>query len=345
MKAGRKGTILITTLWILALLTILALGVGIRIGVDIKLMSFFVNSAKAHYIAEAGLRKTILLLESDADRNVDTLNEIWACGHDFDTEEDLLKEVPLGEGIFTVGYVFDRDEEGNTFTLYGAADESARLNINELNAEDLQMLPGVTEDIAHAIIDWRDEDNLAGLGGAEDSHYKELEHPYECKDAPFSVPEELLLVRDVGRQIFDGIRDMITVYGTGKAVNINTVGRDVLSALLASEGAAAAAAKIIGYRNGEDGVPGTEDDKTFRSTKSTGGSVGIVDQLRLANVCTETELVGIGKLVEKKAFKVKSDIFRIVSVGSVKGGKVKKTIEAVVKRSDKKTELLYYYEF
>ena len=93
-----KGAILVTTLWILTLLTLLALGIGIRARVDIKLMGFSVNISKAHYLAEAGIRKTIALLEMDNNKNADSLNEILSCGFDFDSGEYALKEIEIGEG-------------------------------------------------------------------------------------------------------------------------------------------------------------------------------------------------------------------------------------------------------
>ena len=54
-----KGAILITTLWILTLLTLLAVGIGTRMSIDIKLIGFSLNSLKAHYLAKAGMMRAI----------------------------------------------------------------------------------------------------------------------------------------------------------------------------------------------------------------------------------------------------------------------------------------------
>ena len=228
MIIKQKGTILITTLWILALLTLLALGVGIRMGVDVKLIGFYVNSAKAHYLAEAGIRKTISLIEGDSD-SIDALNEPWACGFRYDEfglggeDDNMLKEIELGEGTFTVVNEFGKDGVGNAIYLYGASDEEGRLNINKLDQQMLQRLPNLTSDIVAAILDWRDENDIVDhLDGAETEYYKGLENGYECKDADFSVPEELLLVRGITPEIYSGMKDIITVYGNHKKININT---------------------------------------------------------------------------------------------------------------------------
>ncbi len=332
-----KGAILVTTLWILTLLTLLALGIGIRARVDIKLMGFSVNISKAHYLAEAGIRKTIALLEMDNNKNADSLNEIWSCGFDFDSEEYALKEIELGDGEFTVSYRFGNDEEGNAVYLYGASDEGGRFNINEIGADLLAELPGFSGEIASAVLDWRDEDNLARLEGAEDDYYEGLENPYECKDAKFNVPEELLLVRGVTREIYEGVKDIITVYGESKEVNINTAAETVL-AVIAGEEYENIAAKLVEHRNGADGLAGTEDDNIFTNTTT------IAAQLSTALTFDPIELNRMTELVKGGYFKVRSENFRIVSHGSVKDRRVKETIEVVVRRADKDSEIVYYYE-
>ncbi len=339
---SKRGMILVTTLWILALLTLLALGIGIRIGIDIKLMGFFLNSSKAHYLARAGLRKTIALLEADGSKLTDSLDEPWSCGFDFDDEEYILKDIELGEGSFTVSYEFGTDEEWNPIYLYGAGDEEGRININakdlKLLKELLVKLPNFSVDIASAVLDWRDEDTLAGnhlamSEGAEDDYYESLDNPYECKDAPFSVPEELMLVKGLTEEIYDGIKDIITVYpadGDGK-ININTASESVL-AVLAGQDFERIPTKIISYRNGPDGLPGTEDDKIFNDIRTIPAQVGLdqVEQIIFDNI--------------KQYFKFSSNTFGVVSCGEVRNGRVKKTIEAVVKRDNKKSPILYYYE-
>jgi hypothetical protein len=113
---------------------------------------------------------------------------------------------------------------------FGLQDESARLNINTLtvleeNSEALSglltlasaasedtdetvtsdniavtlllALPGMTEDIADAILDWLDEDEEPRPYGAEIEYYSTLPTPYEPNNGPLQSVEELLLVRGV----------------------------------------------------------------------------------------------------------------------------------------------------
>ncbi|MDD5680593.1 MAG: type II secretion system protein GspK [Candidatus Omnitrophica bacterium] len=337
MSNRDKGTILITTLWILTLLTLLALGIGMRVGIDIKMVSFFANSAKAHYIAEAGIRKTIFLLEADSNKNADSLNEIWSSGYDYNKEQFVLKDIKIGEGAFTVVYVSGKDEAGAPAYLYGASDEEGKLNINEIDGTILAGLPGFSVELASAVVDWRDEDDMPNPSGAETEYYEGLDNPYESKDAKFSVPEELMLVKGMTPEIYEGIKNVITVYAEGKAVNINTAPKEVLGVLVGQE-FEDLPAKIVNYRNGSDGIAGTQDDNIFTDINS------ITAQLSSALTLNSVELNRILELKNAGYFKVLSAYFRIRSSGQVKNGKVKKTIEAVVKRTSKGSEFLYYYE-
>lgn len=332
-----EGAILITTLWILTILTLLAMGIGMRVGMDVKMIGFFINSYKAHYIAEAGIRKTIFLLEKDSNKNADSFNEIWSSGYDYDKEQFVLKDIKVGEGAFTVGYEIEKDEEGKPVCLYGAGDESGRLNINELGDDIIAKLPGFTPEIAAAVLDWRDEDDLPGPGGIEGDYYEGLEAPYECKDAKFSAPEELLLVKGMTREIYEGVKDIITVYTEGKAVNINTASGETLAVLAGSE-MEDLPAKIVNYRKGSDGIIGTQDDNIFNDINT------IAVKLKTAMTLNANELLRIEELKNAGYFKVMSDCFRIRSCGNVRNGRVKKTIETVVKRQDKGSATLYYYE-
>src|SRR5205823_6857830 len=88
---------------------------------------------------------------------------------------------------------------------YGVMDESSKININTASANQLLLLPGMTDDTAGAIIDWRDEDsNISNNGGAESEYYMSLPRPYQCKNAPFETVEELLLVKGFTPELLYG---------------------------------------------------------------------------------------------------------------------------------------------
>ena len=90
---------------------------------------------------------------------------------------------------------------------YGLENESARLNLNTVLLADqleedggrkmLMTLPGMTEPIADAILDWIDPDDEPRMLGAEREYYSALSPAYAPRNGPLGSIEELLLVRDV----------------------------------------------------------------------------------------------------------------------------------------------------
>ncbi len=87
---------------------------------------------------------------------------------------------------------------------WGLIDEGAKLNLNTADASQLARLPGMTDQIAAAIVDWRDSDSETGENGAEDDYYLMLSPSYQAKNAPFETVEELLLIRDVTPELLFG---------------------------------------------------------------------------------------------------------------------------------------------
>ncbi len=107
------------------------------------------------------------------------------------------------------------DSDGYTSGFrFGLEDESSRLNLNALVIADtyasdggremLMALPGMTVDIADAIMDWIDEDDETREYGAEFDYYQSLGSPYEPNNGPFNTVEELLLVRGVMPELLFG---------------------------------------------------------------------------------------------------------------------------------------------
>jgi hypothetical protein len=100
------------------------------------------------------------------------------------------------------------DSEGTITGLRnGLEDESTRLNLNVLVILDKQIagsgrtllmgLPGMTEDVADAILDWLDSDDEPREFGCETEYYSGLTPAYATKNGPVDTVEELLLVRGV----------------------------------------------------------------------------------------------------------------------------------------------------
>jgi len=83
-------------------------------------------------------------------------------------------------------------------------DEAGKLNLNTATVAMLQQLPGMTDELAASIIDWRDADDEVTANGAESGTYLGLQPSYSCKNAPFESIEELAWVHGATRTILYG---------------------------------------------------------------------------------------------------------------------------------------------
>jgi len=119
------------------------------------------------------------------------------------------EEVPIGESKFwLIGRDTNDFQTSTSISLpaFGLVDEASKINLRAswLTADMIQYLPGMTPQIAAAIMDWRDEDSTVSTDGAEDETYGRYTKPYKAKNAPFETVEELRLVNGVTAEILYG---------------------------------------------------------------------------------------------------------------------------------------------
>ncbi len=332
---SQRASILIITLWVLGFLTILVVNLGFMVRTQLQFVDHLQDRLKMYYLARAGIERAVAELYVDESEGVDVLNETWANNQQF------FKELAFAGGFINVSYKIGNQAEQEEITLYGAMDESSRIDINSVDSDVLISLLeriGKVEaeeaiDLAGSILDWRDKDVAVSTGGAENEYYQGLSAGYQCKNGKFQVAEELLLVKGMTPEIFSKIKGVITVYGTGQ-VNINTAGFKCLYALgLNSD----LCERIIKFRQGSDELTGTEDDYIFKAP---------VEIMNVGSLFTE-EANQINTLISRNMFKVKSDIFRVSSMGILKNerGSRSREIVCVLKRQkDKAPQLLYWHE-
>jgi len=111
--------------------------------------------------------------------------------------------VTVGEATF---WMFGKpaDTTSGTAGEFGVVDEASKLNLNTATLAMLRTLPGMTEEFAAAIIDWRDTDDDVTPSGAESSAYAQKTPAYKAKNAPFESVEELALVSGATRELLYG---------------------------------------------------------------------------------------------------------------------------------------------
>lgn len=188
----RKGVVLIIVLWISLGLSTMALYFGHAMMLEYRASANAVAGIEAEHTIQGALRYVMY-----------TLKNMEEKGHTPYIDEYLNKEVFVGEGTFWLlgrnnGFAVD------DAPVFGLVDEASKLNLNQATLEMLEKLPGMTIELAAAIIDWRDSDSEMTEGGAETDTYMRRDPSYLCKDGNFETVEELRLVAGADMDILYG---------------------------------------------------------------------------------------------------------------------------------------------
>ena len=120
LHACDSGLSLISTLWLLTILSVLATHFLYSIRLEQRAQANFADRTKFHYAAKAGFERSIVMLRGD-ETAYDSLGEDWADG----------LEEQIGDGI----------ESGNALTYrIKIADEGSKININTADVSVIQGL-------------------------------------------------------------------------------------------------------------------------------------------------------------------------------------------------------------
>lgn len=182
MRARQRGMALLVTLWMLAVLLVLASTFALGVRTEVVLAGSYVRKEQSFWMAEAGLQRAFVELQQNPLRFTALAEQ--AEGRDalvlyLDSADEASMQ--FDEGRFRVaGY-----------------DENALLNLNVADEDLLRAVLPTEPELVDAILDWRDEDDLVREAGAESDYYAQLEEPYRSRDGWFETVPELLLLRDV----------------------------------------------------------------------------------------------------------------------------------------------------
>ena len=182
------GTVLIVTIWIILIISSMVLIFARTMRVSAYAAANTVATQQADLIADGALQSVlaqIALQEELTDKE----------------KSELTEAVPVGEGYFWLLQSNLEDDQEHTF---GLVHESSKINLNSASLEMLQKLPGMSAELAAAIIDWRDEDSDLTEGGAESEYYLLQSNAYACKNAPLETVEEILLLRGATQDVLFG---------------------------------------------------------------------------------------------------------------------------------------------
>ncbi|OAI58137.1 hypothetical protein AYO49_00025 [Verrucomicrobiaceae bacterium SCGC AG-212-N21] len=157
--------------------------------------------------------------------------------------------------------------------------EGARIPVNYLTDQRFRDIvynlfiiwkvpPQEAETAVDSLADWVDTDNEQRTSGAEKDYYTGQGYPDFPRQQGFGSMDEMLLSRgmDVIERLKPDWRNYFSVYGDG-LIDLNYAPNDILMAVGDVE--ATGAETLIRERNGPDGIPNTEDDKTLNTNQAT----------------------------------------------------------------------------
>jgi len=334
----RRGSVLIISLWVMAILAIFAVTIGYQASLNLKLAAYQRDRLKAYYLAEAGIKEAVLELLNDDTPNCDTLQDGWA------DNEEKFKKITLGDNDDVFATVsFTLNEAGYEKTVFGIVDEDRKININVYGSQGIRLLNELftskgleseaKDGLAQEVMDWIN----AGLIGAKDT----AGAAGASKNNKLRIPEELISIlehfykdkrldndyEDKARQAYSKIKDMITVY-TGSQVNINTTSPEVLTILVNS----------ISDSNTEKYAPAFTDD--ILALRNKKGYFSSLDEIVFDAIKPVEYNTLLGALKEK--ITVQSKYFKIECTGYA--GKTLKHISAIYYRDNNKGQFIYWHE-
>jgi len=225
----------VSVLWLLALLTLVALVLLTASRLDARATGQLMRHAEAEALAD-GLMRLVALRLGDRDSR------------------------PLADaGLARDGTVM-RCEHADAAVAIAVTDVGGLVDLNAASPRLLEWLLrrlGVEPDkavaLAAAIVDFRDEDDVPGVNGAESAAYRAAGLGHGSKNAPFETVTELDQVLGMDLTLLNRLRAVVTVHSRQPGIDAAIAPREILSAAAASSrtDVAAASPKL--------GAPGPAD--------------------------------------------------------------------------------------
>jgi len=216
--ADRRGFALLVVIIVLLLVSLLASQLILQVSTELRSAANSREAAADRLLAEGGINLALFRL---LDKPEPGAEPEWFGGVDFSLGRRYETILPTGE------------------IEYYAVDESGKINLNATSAGLLTMFlqyQGLaSEEIAvvlDSLQDWRDNDNLTRLNGAEQDYYEKLVPPYIPRNGNFEDPAEFFLLRGTEslRGRFDPY-EIFTVYNQAGRLNFDSLSPAVLEFL------------------------------------------------------------------------------------------------------------------
>lgn len=337
----RRGSILILVLFVMAVLSLLAVSLAYRAALESRLASSRAIQAKLQAQAASAVSVAMARLRENTN-DYDHPAEPW-CLHAPLAAEGWLEEWSGGA----------RQADPEFAADYQVLDEEGKLHIAYAPSVAMEKL-GMSPEQIGSLFDWMDADDDPRTDGAESDYYQSLPAPYRCKNRPPEMLDELLLVRgfaasdywgedanhdgqlnpsendaatlyppdDADGQLRLGWVDLLTCVGDGH-INLNAAPLAVLRLLPLSEGAAQRIRRFV-----DDAIAsGDIENHAFRSAKD-------IEQLQGLSDADREILKGIATF--------KSEHFRIFAQAVHRPTGMRYHLEVLVRVSDQDVQIMQW---
>jgi general secretion pathway protein K len=220
---AQRGVALITAVLIVALATMLAVGVFYRSYLDQRRSATLIATDQAFEVALGAEAWAADFLRRDLQESkTDHFGETWA---------KPLPPLPLDNGGTVEGRLEDMQGRFNLNNLRngdGTTNEDAVKQLERI----LQMLE-IEPAWASVIADWIDIDSDPGFpDGAEDAVYTSLTPPHRAANMPITRASEIMVMNGFGAERYAKLAPYITALPAGTGLNVCTASGIVLDSLV-----------------------------------------------------------------------------------------------------------------
>lgn len=210
MRDSQRGVALVLVLWVVSLLAVIAGNFAYSMRGEAQIARNLVSAAQARALADAGV------------------NRAWYELTRPPTDTQRWMPDGVGRELIVPG----------SAVAVTIQDESGKIDLNTASDDLLKSLfrsVGQTEDVCvalvDAIVDWRDQDKLRRLHGAEESDYRAAGKSYVPTNAPFETVDELQRVLGITPDLYRAVKAALTVHSKLAGVNPAAAPRESLLAI------------------------------------------------------------------------------------------------------------------
>lgn len=244
-RHDERGFALVIVLWLFTVLFVIGTEFAGAMRQDATATKNFADETQSYYLATAAANLTFYRAFLDRDRG----------GQGQLVAEGQAGQPGLDEEADQDGPLVQRDGQWHQIELWGApvavrvTDEGGKIPINFPEGQfDAKLYPlliqvltnmGVESEqassIADAVIDWQDDDDEHRVNGAETDYYVDLPNPYPAKNKRLDSLEELLFIKGVTPELYNGgtdqypigLRDVFSIFNNTGQVNLRYASPEV----------------------------------------------------------------------------------------------------------------------